>query len=311
MDDYIKRKNVIRNMSKIEKGKVSILYSKFILKILTFIGFYGFSLQRMRNVFPHVNELKGELDKFDSTLREVNLKDKKIPQKEELENGNTRITMKRSHKEAMEFLLKNFDFENYQEFLNTYAIQYAFTQFDNYLFEVFSYILRQQPILLGNITLPVIHIIEKTNHEMVIEERINKILHDKFYEDYSEIIQGFARKKLNLNHDIKNDTINNLMESKLIRDIYIHGEGIVNQTFLKKTNRNDIKLGDKVFLSIDTINDILETIKEIASKIDLCLVKTYSNVINQEFNLVSFIKAKEELASLFSFDEVAEGVSKL
>lgn len=297
-------------MNEFVKGKGSIYLSTFIQRIIVLIGFLTLTLKRMEVVFPHVKEFKQALSKFDPSNKIVIDQTKKIPFKEELDDGSVKITMTRKHKEASDFLFNNFSLENYLEFMFRNSIQSIFADFDNYLTSIMKLILINRKDLLGDVILPVENL-DNINSDKITKGKIAKKIHNKFYDGYEEIINGFIKKRLSLKHNVKKEDIVKIKELKLIRDIYIHSDGRANEIFLKKTNRKNFNVGTKIPLTLDTVNQLLSVTQSIAFDIDIQFVKAHPESINHEFNLQDFIKSKDELASLFSFEEVSEGVKNL
>ncbi len=294
-------------MTDITQGKGSIYSSTFISRIITLIAFFKLSILRVETVFPHGNELKEALSKFDETARKPASEDESIPHKEELNDGSVRLTMKRFHKDALEFAIKGFSFNNYLEFSYKNILQNIFTEFDNYLVSFSSYLLQERLELLSDITLPVVNIRDMKTDE-ILETHISKQIHDKFYEGYKELLTGFIKNKLCINYNISNDTITELLELKLIRDIYTHGDGEVNQIFLKKTKIKNIKLGEKIPLTLELINRAFSVTQAIVKQLDLQLIKKYPETVDPKFNIISFLQANDEIATLFSRDDSIKGI---
>ncbi len=294
-------------MTDITQGKSSIYFSTFFSRIITLIAFYNISILRAEPVFSHEDDLKKDLSKFDETARKPTPEDEPIPHKEELDNGSIKLTMKRSHKDALEFLIKDFSFNNYLEFSYKNTLKNIFTEFDNYLVSFSSYLLQKRIELLGDITLPAVNIRDVKTDE-ILQTHISKQIHDKFYEGYKELLTGFLKKKLCINHNISNDTITELLELKLIRDIYTHGDGEINQIFLKKTKIKKIKLGEKIPLTLELINRAFSVTQTIVKQLDLQLIKKYPEMVDPKFNIISFQQANDEMATLFSREDSIKGI---
>ncbi|MCE7748173.1 MAG: hypothetical protein GPJ51_07230 [Candidatus Heimdallarchaeota archaeon] len=297
-------------MSKNASELGSKFYSKYIQRIFTFIGYMQFSITRMKKIFPYTEELKEELSNFGKTLKKVDLDRKTIPYSEELEEGKVRITMKKSHKKALDFIFEEFSFEKYLEFIYRYAIQFIFTESDNYIISFITFLLKKNPGILGKITFSAKELETKEKKD-IIEEMISKSIHNQLYEGYRSTLKTYIQKKIGLKHNIENKLIDELSELKLIRDIYTHGDGKVNQIFLRKTNRQDVKLGMKIEIGLETINQLLEVSQRIIIKLDSVLLEKNPEIIDNDFIMKDFIKAQSELNSLFSREEVEERVKNL
>ena len=291
-------------------GRGSIYFTRFISRIINLMGFMEFSKVRMQKIFPFAKELKAELKNFGKTARKTMNNKIEIPSREDLNDGYSRITIKRSHKEALDFMFKDFNYTNYLLFLHKHALQLIFTEFDNYLVSLCSHILKKRPDLLGDLNISA-EKIAKMKKEDIFEEKISKKMHDMFYDGYEDIINRYMSKKLGIKHKIEEKKMNQLLELKLIRDIYIHGEGEVNQIYLKKSKRKDRKLGEKIPLNLDTINEILSVTQSIITQLDKNFIKGYKETIDSQFRIIDFLKARDELEILFPRNETEEGVRNL
>ena len=204
--------------------------------------------------------------------------------------------------EIVSNFIDNFNFENFIEFENRYALIYYFSELDIYLFRCFKFLLNKNPDILNDTTVSlkelrsvsgnINRVIEDKAEEkamskfdlnLFIDEVIEKKIHNKFYEDYTEIFH-FAEKILGLKHSIKEDFINLLNFFKQIRNLYTHGDGTINQIFLKRTEHLGIKKekyrkGEKVQLTDELVEDLQNIISSIIIQFDNSLTVLYPELL--------------------------------
>ena len=90
------------------------------------------------------------------------------------------------------------------------------------------------------------------------EQHINKLAY-KMFTEYSEAIVALFTQK----ESILEDTVNVVTEIKATRDVYAHGGGYVNSTYLKKVERKarSTSVGQKLPLTYDYVRDSIDQLK--------------------------------------------------
>ena len=194
-------------------------------------------------------------------------------------------------RDLIDYNFKTFNFNNLIEFENINFYIYIFNQFENFLFKVFSFILMKRPRIIKNksITLNQLNIIrDNLNRDLINEFVIEKTLHDLFYKKYEKIIK-YANNPLGLNINIEEKEISILNGYKQIKNLYSHGEGIVNTLLLKKFQAFNIDfidlglkksyLGDKLQINMKLIKGLEKLLFKVCSLIDKSLVSKYPEII--------------------------------
>lgn len=198
--------------------------------------------------------------------------------------------------------IDNFNFDNFTESENRYALIYYFTELDIYLFRCFKFILIKRPDILNDTKVSLKELrdvngdIKKVMEEkaeekamskfdlnLFIDEIIEKKIHNKFYKDYTEVFH-FAEKVLGINHLIHKDLINLLNFFKQIRNLYTHGNGTINQIFLKRIkpmlkNKDMYRKSEKFQLTDKLIEDLQHIIRLIIIQFDKSITKLYPELI--------------------------------
>ena len=196
----------------------------------------------------------------------------------------------------------NFNFENFTEFENRYALIYYFTELDSYLFRCFKFILVKKPDILNNTKVSLKELrdvngdikkvieekaeekaMSKFDLDLFIDEIIEKKIHNKFYRDYTEVFH-FAEKILGVKHSMPKDLIDLLNFFKQIRNLYTHGDGTINQIFLKRIERlakkKDVyRIGEKLQLTDELIEDLQQIIRGSIIQFDKSITKLYPELI--------------------------------
>jgi len=198
--------------------------------------------------------------------------------------------------------IDNFNFENFIEFENRYALIYYFTELDIYLFRCFKYVLTKTPDIINNSKVSLKELREvngnikkviedkaeekamsKFDLNLFIDEVIEKKIHNKFYKDYTEVFH-FAEKVLGIKHSIHKDLIDLLNFFKQIRNLYTHGDGSINQIFLKRIEplirkKDMYRIGEKLQLTDEVIEDLQHIIRLIIIQFDKFITILYPELI--------------------------------
>lgn len=198
--------------------------------------------------------------------------------------------------------INKFTLENFIEYENRYTLLYLFTEFENYFFKCFKYILTQRPEIInetkvsikelkeanGNIVKIIqskaeLEAYSKFDHELFIENLIEKKIHNKFYNTYTEIF-NYADKVLGIKHSIPKTLIDVLDFFKQIRNLYTHGDGIINQIFLKRIKQKKpetYKIGDKFPLTNKFLGDLGYVLDSTITIFDRSIVEQFPELLHK------------------------------
>ena len=138
---------------------------------------------------------------------------------------------------------KNLSYEIALEFEKIHYFLYLFTEFENYLFQIFKYIIKSHPAIIYDKGIQVGDLEQFANNlsiDIVYDIVAEKVIHDELYKKYSKIFK-FAKKKLGLNIEFRNEDLSKLEFYKQIRNLYAHGDGTINMI----ANRRFNSLGSK------------------------------------------------------------------
>lgn len=211
------------------------------------------------------------------------------------------------HDEIVDFTKKIYEKMNYKQFYeieNANTLILLFSEFENYLFKCFKYILLNNPSIMDNQTITIKELIEKQgdlsliieeiaeenairkfNLDILLDDIIEKKIHNKFYKDYEEVFH-YAEKILGIKHNISKDLIKQLNFFKQIRNIYAHGDGTITRIFINKINNFKSKdemdkyhLGNKFIVEDQDLRDVDDLFMWITSKFDNGLTKLYLDLL--------------------------------
>lgn len=198
--------------------------------------------------------------------------------------------------------LDKFNLDTFFEFEKRNALIYYFTMLDNYLFRCFRFILTKRSDIInkekvsieqlkeanGNINRIIQDKAEekamsKFDLDLFIDEIIEKKINHKFYKNYAEIFY-YAKNKLGINHSLQKKFINSLIFFKQIRNLYVHGDGTINQIFLKRIEpqfkqQGKYRIGEKFQLTNNLIDGLSETMLFISEQFDSSMIKIYPELI--------------------------------
>ena len=219
------------------------------------------------------------------------------------------------HDEIVDFTKEIYDklnYEQYCEIENVNTLILLFSEFDNYFFKCFKYILTKRPSILndqkitikeliekqGDINLIIEDIAEKNalrkfNLDILLDDIIEKKIHNKFYKVYDEVFK-YAKNTLTINHNLSDDLIKSLDFYKQIRNIYAHGDGTITRIFRNKIkkissniNLNNFQLGNKFIVKDHVLTDIDFILTSITAKFDKALLKKYPELLFKEDKKIS------------------------
>ncbi len=304
-DGFEDKKVIDKKMDKIRQLRISSYFFEFFTNMMFFIRLrekiQDIMKTKQDDVFypiKYVPNLPKVIDKVIERYSESNFLD--------IENTDYFLVKKSGENDIVFDLITNFinklTLNKFNELENRFTLIYFFTELDNYLFKCFKYTLIKRPDILndtkvslkelkeanGNIKQIVnikaeIEAMSKFDLDLFIDEIIEKKIHNKFYKDYTEVFH-YAEKVLGIKLLIPKGAINLLNFFKQIRNLYIHGDGTINQIFLKRINQvnkkeKKYKLGEKFQLTDQIIEDLMFIIRFIITKFDSIIIKTFPELV--------------------------------
>ncbi len=199
------------------------------------------------------------------------------------------------------------DYKQFFEIENANTLILLFSEFENYFFKCFKYILLKRPSILADQTITIKELIErqgdinlileeiaeenalrKFNIDILLDDIIEKKIHDKFYKNYKEVF-SYAKNKLSIKHNISEDLIKLLNFFKQMRNIYAHGDGTITRIFkskiklfISKENMNNFQLGNKLIIKDHVLENVELLITLIIAEFDNALLKLYPGLLFKE-----------------------------
>ena len=194
--------------------------------------------------------------------------------------------------EMFQIFIPEINYEKVKDIENRSYILLLFSEFENYIFKCFKSIYFSKPDLLKEKSIPLSLLLEKKNADLenvngkllfveILNNAVESQIRDYFYKSYEDIFK-IANKKLGIKYNISKDSIDKLSGYKLIRNLYAHGDGTINQIFYEQIKRYDLGLssltiGNKLELDFPLLTMIFTIIFKICTEFD----KAYLNAIKE------------------------------
>jgi len=197
-----------------------------------------------------------------------------------------RILPKKPFSDIFNYCFENLTYEAILNFEIHTFLSTLFTEFENYLFQIFKFLILKKPKILDNkkVSMEELSLLSDLNKELINEMVAEKTLHDLFYYGYESTI-NYIKKNFNLNLNIPEKDLYLLMIYKQIRNIYAHRDGTANLLFLKKIKRygrlinfheyDDVQIGEKIKITEKSIKDLIQLARSICEIIDMAVLKRY------------------------------------
>ena len=200
--------------------------------------------------------------------------------------------------DRINYHFKNFNINKFKELENISLLFFVFSEFENYIFKCFKYIIIRRPEILFEKLISIENITNKIkdlrfnfkdeieNEEYknlllnsIIEDFTERIIHDKLYENYEEVFT-YTQKVLGIKHGIESRSLKLLNLFKQFRNLYSHGDGIISYIFLNKVEKigyktKYFKLGEKLIVDNELIDDVRSMIFFISSVFDKAFIGSY------------------------------------
>ena len=93
-----------------------------------------------------------------------------------------------------------------------------------------------------------------------------------------------ANEKLGLHITSSDDAIERIASSQLLRNVIVHNGGRVSEEYLKRSNRSDVRLGEKLAIDKDVNNKTASAALELASRFFIEIGKTHFNKPQNSFS---------------------------
>ncbi len=168
--------------------------------------------------------------------------------------------------------------DNLSEFTNRASLLFLYSELEQYFFKCFKYILLKYPNIIEDKSITIQRLLKKDkNIDLVIEEKVEHILNKIFFEDFTGIFK-YAKKVLNINHQISEEDCIKLNELRQIRNAYIHGDGTVSFLFLSKVKSLKLKLGEKIPINRKILREFFSKTSEILTKFDVALLSQFNEL---------------------------------
>lgn len=171
------------------------------------------------------------------------------------------------------------NYEKFIEYQGRNAIQFFYSELEHYLFKCFKEIFLLYPQKLENKQIKIKELLEHDLNreeilEIVIEKEVENILRNSL-----ENIFKIAQKDHGIDHKIEDNKIVILSKYRKIRNLYAHGNGVINKIFLEQTKLSEFKVGEKLEINLEMVNEFLITISEVVNSFDKALLLKFPSFI--------------------------------
>jgi len=174
----------------------------------------------------------------------------------------------------------NLDFYKFKEIHFRNHIIYLYSELEFYFYRCLNYVFTKRPNLLEekNISLSVKSILNKDyNLEEEVQKKLDKEIEQKLRKDFNDFFE-YCSKKLGLKHRLSQEDINELKKFRQIRNLYVHGDGTVNEMFFRKYPESLFKIGEKFKIDEELLNNLVQISIRILDQFDEQIVKAYSEL---------------------------------
>lgn len=146
--------------------------------------------------------------------------------------------------------------------------------FEDYLKEILEYLFNSHPhhIFKGKTTFPSTRLLEYDSLESLKKNLIKEKVTSLSFNSLVEVI-SFIENEFKVDMEIDTETLEVLTEITLIRNIFVHNKGIVNEIFMQKVKghhhlvEKPYKLGVKITVFPPDINDLYQLFLDLGEKV--------------------------------------------
>lgn len=173
------------------------------------------------------------------------------------------------------------DYSKFIEYQARNIIQFLYTEMEHYFFKCFKEIYLNNSEKIGEKKVSISNIIDfnyngKKLLEAVVERNVEDIIHGSFRKIFKEANQTFG-----ISYQIEKGEMDKLFQFKLVRNLFAHGDGTISQHYLDNIRnirnivKSECKLGEKLKITLEMINDFLLLVINVLDKFDENLLKSY------------------------------------
>lgn len=217
----------------------------------------------------------------DESIKKIKKEIKLLKKEEEISTDNEKyqITLTEKQFDTMRLFLSFYDSEKIKRFTNQMFFINLFTELEMYLFNISKYVLFKYPELIGDSVVEIKVLLETNfNKTSILEKKIELKLHDELF-DLKKGLK-FISERLKINFSINSNLIQDLIKYKVFRDVFVHGQGIINHTAKRKIKK-ELEIGDIVIINDDTLLSARTAITKIVEIIDRKFVEKFPECIEE------------------------------
>lgn len=258
----------------------SLYYNELIKNLGLIRGLYNFKIRILKKDFDKLKTGKKILQTIDKShpLIENDIYMKYLYKLMEIEPKFKEFTLN---------YLYNLNFDNFLIFeIKNYFIL-LFVEFEKYLYKCFKHALLVHPEIIQQRSLSLKDYMKYENINMIHEVIIDKYIYEISYKGFSKLFEK-AEKPIGIKHGIDNYLIKRLSGFREIRHLHIHRDGIVDLNFIEKIEKLNLnlkdlelvklKIGYKINISEEMLNEAEKLCIDIAHKFDQAFFKIYNNL---------------------------------
>jgi hypothetical protein len=102
------------------------------------------------------------------------------------------------------------------------------------------------------------------------ERKVEELSHKGF-----PAMQRYLVRQIGVELEFEQEDLRLASEATSIRNIIVHNGGYANERFLRETGREDLRVGDEVKLTLDSVQRCTNSLKSIGETIDIGLLRKF------------------------------------
>ncbi|NIK67956.1 hypothetical protein FHT67_001380 [Paenibacillus sp. BK720] len=166
---------------------------------------------------------------------------------------------------------------------STNTLKNCISIFEHYIKEILEYLLNMYPhhLFEKKEKIELSRLLKVDSLEELKEQIIREKIINLSYGNLTEMID-YIKKEFNVDFEFKPGMIEGLLELTLIRNLFVHNKGIVNEKFIEKINNEEPMLGDepyvvgqRLIITADSMQDIFDILLHIGDHISKKLIMKF------------------------------------
>ncbi len=195
-----------------------------------------------------------------------------------IEDSDDISTLKVKSLKKMINNLNYFNIKILDEFLLRSSTLFLYSEFESYFFKCLKFLCLEFPSILNKKQIEIEKISElKGNVDLIKDLKAEEIVRSITMGKIKKIFT-FSSKNFGININLSEEDISKLDEFKVVRNIYMHNSGRINQIYILETKKSGLIIGDKIPYNSNDLTDYAKKLFEVILKYDLFLLQKISKL---------------------------------